>query len=150
MKRALLGILIGLSSGLVISIIFSLIFAKGQYEPVSPESTLGQYYYNHFTEVQVVIIATLVWACIGVTFSLGSYIFTHTDLTIVKTTILHFLTMLFIFFPLAILAGWFPIKLSALIIFFVIFIVVYIIIWSIVRSWTKRNIKEINSKLGGK
>ena len=43
MKRALIGILIGLSSGLVISIIFSLIFADGQYHPVSPESTFGNY-----------------------------------------------------------------------------------------------------------
>lgn len=150
MKRALIGILIGLSSGLVISIIFSLIFADGQYHPVSPESTFGNYYFSHFTELQTVMLAALVWACIGITFSLGTYIFTHTDFTIVKTTAVHFLTILLIFFPLAVLAGWFPLKLSALMIFFVIFIVVYIIIWSIIRRRTKRNIAEINYKLGGK
>lgn len=147
MKRALTGILVGLSAGLVISIVFSFIFASGQYHPVSPESTFGRIYFNNFTEIQIISIASLVWSCIGLTFSLGTYIFTHTDFTIVKTTILHFLTMLLIFFPLAVLAGWFPLKKEALLIFFIVFIIVYLITWSVIRAKTKRNIIEINSKL---
>src|SRR5699024_12805908 len=111
MKRALIGILTGLSAGLVISIIFALICADGQYHPVSPESTFGNYYFSHVTELQTVMLAALVWACIGITFSLGTYIFTHTDFTIVKTTAVHFLTMLLIFFQLPVLEVRFAIKL---------------------------------------
>lgn len=147
MKRAIIGILIGLSVGLLTSIGFSLAFGRGDYHPVSPVSSFGEIYYRHLSEIEVIMVAALIWACIGLTFSLGSYIFTHTDFTILKTTALHFSTMLLIFFPLAILAGWFPIKIAALIIFFSVFIVTYIVIWSIIRNLTKRRINEINSQL---
>lgn len=147
MKRALMGIVLGLSLGLITSIFFAFIFGDGNYHPVSPASHFGEIYLEKFSDIQIMIIAALLWSAIGLMFSLGTYIFTHTDFSEFVKTLIHFMTMLFIFFPLALLAGWFPLKLSALIIFIVIFIIVYIIIWSIVNAITRKRINEINRNL---
>jgi hypothetical protein len=50
-------------------------------------------------------------------------------------------------FPLAILAGWFPLKLSAIILFVVIYTIVYFIIWGIETRRNQQDIDEINTML---
>lgn len=147
MKRILTGITIGIAFGTIISIIFSLLFASGQYNPVNPYSFMGVIYYNNFTNIQIMIFAVSVWSAIGVTFRLSSLIFTNLTFSRLVTTILHFIIMLCIFFPLALLAGWFPLKVSSILIFVIVFIVIYFIIWSILNQKNKREIDEINTSI---
>lgn len=147
MKRILTGITVGIALGTIISIIFSLLFANGQYNPVNPYSFMGSIYYNNFTHIQIMIFAVLVWSAIGVTFKLSSLIFTNLTFSRLVTTILHFVIMLCIFFPLALLAGWFPLKVSSILIFFIVFIVIYFIIWTILNQKNKKAIEQINNTI---
>lgn len=145
MKRLIIGSMMGISMGVTISIIFSLIFAHTEYQPVSPNSTMGAIYSNNLNEIQIMIVAVVIWSLIGIMFSFGSLIFTHLKFSIVKLTLMHFLLMLIIMFPLAILAGWFPLNLSSISTFIMIFIVIYFIIWLIIKKHNQQDINEINS-----
>lgn len=147
MKNIFHGIYTGITFGLLSSILFSLIFDKEEYYPVNPSSFMGKIYLSHFNPLQTLMIATLIWALIGIVFSLGSLVFTHTRYTIVQMTIIHFLLMFTLFLPLAIFAGWFPLDLSALLSFIVIFIIVYTLIWIISYIKNKRMIYEINDSI---
>ncbi|MCS5431180.1 DUF3021 domain-containing protein, partial [Staphylococcus aureus] len=63
-----------------------------------------------------------------------------------KTSV-HFTLMFVIMLPLAILAGWFPLKVSALVSFIIIYTIVYFIIWSIEAKRNQNDINEINAML---
>lgn len=147
MTRLLRGSTLGIALGVLISILFSLIFADGNYDPVNPYSFMGEIYNEHLTEIQTFIIAVVIWILLGITFSTSSLVFSHLRYTRVKTTMLHFIIMLFIFFPLAILAGWFPFKISAIVIFIIIFVVIYVVIWKILNTKNQKDIEAINKQL---
>lgn len=144
MKRLIHGATIGVSIGTMISLLFSFIFSHTQFMPVSPISTMGRFYYEHFTELQIMLISVLIWAFLGVTFSLGELIFSHTRLSIFKKTVIHFSVMLIVMFPLGILAGWFPLRISVIIVFILIYTMIYFVIWSIESRRAQRDINEIN------
>lgn len=147
MRRLIIGSILGIAFGVIISIFFSVLFANGQYNPVYPDSFMGKWYYHHLKEIQIMIVAVIIWIMIGITFSYSSLIFTHLKFSRFITTAIHFIIMLAIFFPLAIFAGWFPLKLSALIIFLIVFIITYSIIWAILNKKNKETIHEINDIL---
>lgn len=147
MKKLIYAIQNGAFIGLMISIITSLIFAGGKYAPLYPDSFMGKIYYENFNEPIIMLICVGIWSLIGVMFTYGNLIFTDTDWSITKQTIVHFLLMLLIFLPLAILAGWFPLDLASIGSFIVIFIVVYIAMWFGTYQSNKKMINEINQKL---
>ncbi|MDK9847741.1 DUF3021 domain-containing protein [Staphylococcus saprophyticus] len=150
MKRLIIGCMTGISIGVIFSIIFSLVFANTKYQPVSPNSTMGQIYSNNLSEIQIMIVAVVIWSLIGIMFSFGSLIFTHLKFSIIKLTLMHFSLMLIIMFPLAILAGWFPLNLSSVSTFIIIFIIIYFIIWLIIKKSNQQDIYEINSLISKK
>ena len=47
-------------------------------------------------------------------------------------------------FPLGILAGWFPLRISVIIVFIFIYTTIYFIIWSIESRRAQRDVNEIN------
>ncbi|WP_436855511.1 DUF3021 domain-containing protein [Staphylococcus caeli] len=147
MKRLFHGVTIGITIGVMISLIFSTLFANTDFHPVSPESTMGKFYFEHLTELQIMGISVVIWALIGITFSFGELIFSNTNKTLLTQTLLHFSLMLIIMFPLAILAGWFPLKISAILMFVIIYTIVYFIIWTIEKRRNQRYIDEINDML---
>ena len=73
----------------------------------------------------------------------------NTDWGITKATIVHFITTYVGFLPLAILAGWFPLTINSLIIFYYYLIVVYTLIWIIqflkqeLRRHTNEQLKQL-------
>lgn len=133
--------------GLTLSIIFSYIHAEGEYYPLSPISTLGKFYYAHFTEPTVMLISIILWLLIGLLFYLTSFIFTHTDWSITRATLLHFIFSYIGLLPIVILAGWFSIKISNFLIFTFYFIIIYLMIW--IKSYFTNNkyVTEINRQL---
>ncbi|WP_414049131.1 DUF3021 domain-containing protein [Macrococcus animalis] len=147
MKKLIYAIQNGAFIGLMISIITSLIFADGKYVPLYPDSFMGKIYYDKFDEPIIMLICVGIWALIGVLFTYGNLIFTDTDWSITKQTVVHFLLMLLLFLPLAILAGWFPLELGSIASFVIIFIVIYIAMWFATYQNNKKMIHEINSKL---
>ncbi|MFQ3800724.1 DUF3021 domain-containing protein [Staphylococcus equorum] len=80
----------------------------------------------------------------GVTFSLGELIFSHTCFSIFKKTVIHFSVLLIVMFPLGILAGWFPLRISVIIVFILIYTMIHFIIWSIESRRAQRDVNEIN------
>ena len=147
MKNIYKSLSISLMIGLLLSNFFSFLYANGHYHPLSPSSTMGTIYYHHFSEPIIMLISMSIWMLIGLLFSFNSLIFNATDWSITKSTFVHFICSYFPFTILAILAGWFPLKMMSLVSYTIIFIGIYILIWFISYLKTKKEIKNINEKL---
>ena len=144
-KRILVGIPFGISIGYVLSIVFSIIFANGYYGAVHPELTilLG-------SEINAVIIQTILWGIIGAVFAGGSVIWELDNWSLTKQTItvffLYFVTMT----PIGIFLKWIPLSTIGFTIFIANFILIFSGIWLSVFLTLKRTIAEINNKLSKK
>ncbi|MGD6886687.1 DUF3021 domain-containing protein [Staphylococcus shinii] len=150
MKRLFCGATIGIAIGVIIALIFSTIFARTAFHPVSPISTMGHLYFQHLNELQIMFISVIIWALIGISFSFGELIFSNSRKSLLFKTSLHFSLMFIIMLPLAILAGWFPLKLSAVLFFIIIYTVIYFIIWTIETKRNQNDINEINAMLSSR
>lgn len=136
------GVVNGTFIGLVMSIAFSYVSASGRY---SPAPTI---FMNHFEHsATAMLVSILLWTCIGLVFSFSSLIFEATDWSILRMTITHFLIAYIGFLPLAILAGWFPLKFNNIFIFTVIYIVIYIIMWLVFMNIARKEVTSINKKI---
>lgn len=140
--RIVFGICIGIDIGLLMSIILSYLSGNKIYQP-APERFL-QLFSN---EITAMIASVFIWASIGVLFSVTSLIFTHTEFSISKMTVLHCIINYIFFVPLAVLAGWYSFDVIDLVSFTVIYIFVYFIVWIVFMLINKRYISEINAKL---
>lgn len=141
-NRIIFGIFVGIDVGLFISILFSYLSGDGAYQP-SPDRFL-QLFPN---EITAMLTAVLIWAAIGTLFSVTSLIFTHTEFSISKMTLLHCIINYIFFVPLSILAGWYSFNLKDLASFTVIYVFIYFIVWLVFMLINKKYIKEINAKL---
>lgn len=140
--RIVFGIFIGIDIGLLMSIILSYLSGNKIYQP-APDRFL-QLFSN---EITAMIASVFIWASIGVLFSVTSLIFTHTEFSISKMTVLHCIINYIFFVPLAVLAGWYSFDIIDLVSFTVIYIFVYFIVWIVFMLINKRYISEINAKL---
>lgn len=147
MKHLIQSLFISLVVGLGLSVIFSFLFAEGDYYPLSPVSTMGQLYYDHFSSTGVMLMSIIIWLLIGIVFFIGSLIFNHTDWSITLTTLLHFIFTYITFLPLAILAGWFPLELSYILFFTSVFIIIYLVLWSYHYFKNKKYVNQINQQI---
>lgn len=140
--RVVFGIFIGIDIGLLMSIMLSYLSGNKIYQP-APDRFL-QLFSN---EITAMIASVFIWASIGVLFSVTSLIFTHTEFSISKMTVLHCIINYIFFVPLAVLAGWYSFDVIDLVSFTVIYIFVYFIVWIVFMLINKRYISEINAKL---
>ena len=140
--RIVFGIFIGIDIGLLMSIMLSYLSGNKIYQP-APDRFL-QLFSN---EITAMIASVFIWASIGVLFSVTSLIFTHTEFSISKMTVLHCIINYIFFVPLAVLAGWYSFDVIDLVSFTVIYIFVYFIVWIVFMLINKRYISEINAKL---
>jgi len=146
MKKYILSASLGVSIGTVISIITSSIFGQGTYLPLNPLSTMGAYYVEHFNQPTVMLICVLTWASIGILFQLADKIFEQ-DWSLLRMTATHFCITALGFTPLGILAGWFPLNLGSLLLFWLIFVLLYALLFFLNYRKMERYIKDINSGL---
>ena len=141
-NRVIVGIFIGIDIGLFISILFSYLSGSGAYQ-TAPNKFLEAF----SNEITAMIVSAFIWAAIGTMFSVTSLIFTDTEFSISKMTVLHCIINYIIFVPLAILAGWYSFNLLSLISFTIIYISIYFIIWLIFMLINKKHVEEINERL---
>lgn len=146
MKKYILSASFGVSIGTIISIITSSIFGQGTYLPLNPLSTMGAYYVEHFNQPTVMLICVLTWASIGILFQLADKIFEQ-DWSLLRMTATHFSITALGLTPLGILAGWFPLNLGSLLLFWLIFVLVYALLFFLNYRKMERYIKDINSGL---
>ena len=140
--RFVFGIFIGIDIGLFMSIFFSYMVGNGAYQP-APTGFI-----SHFpNELSAMLVSILIWAAIGALFSTTSLIFTHTEFSITKMTLLHCVINYIVFVPLSILAGWYGFNLAELASFTIVYIIIYVIIWIVFMFINMKHIREINAKL---
>ena len=140
--RFVFGIFIGIDIGLFMSIFFSYIVGNGAYQP-APTGFI-----SHFpNELSAMLVSILIWSAIGALFSTTSLIFTHTEFSITKMTLLHCIINYIVFVPLSILAGWYEFNLAELASFTIVYIIIYVIIWIVFMFINMKHIREINAKL---
>ncbi|MBO1919913.1 DUF3021 domain-containing protein [Staphylococcus xylosus] len=111
MKRLFHRATIGIAIGVIIGFIFSSILLAQlsschRYQPWDTSI------FNILNELQIMLISVVIWALIGVSFSFGELIFSSSRKSLLFKASLHFSLMFMLMLPLAILAGWFPLKLS--------------------------------------
>ncbi|HEM6302510.1 TPA: DUF3021 domain-containing protein [Streptococcus suis] len=146
MKKYILSASLGIAIGTIISIITSAVFGQGTYLPLNPFSTMGAYYLSNFNQVTVMLICVVIWAAIGLLFQLADTIFEQ-DWSLLRMTATHFGITVLGFTPLGILAGWFPVKLGALLFFWFIFVLIYALLFFLNHRKMERQIKDINGRL---
>lgn len=146
MKKYILSASLGIAIGTIISIISSAVFGQGTYLPLNPFSTMGAYYVEHFNQPTVMLICVVIWAAIGILFQLADKIFEQ-DWSLLRMTATHFCITASGFTPLGILAGWFPVKLGALLFFWFIFVLIYASLFFLNHRKMERQIKDINGRL---
>ena len=140
--RFVFGIFIGIDIGLFMSIFFSYIVGNGAYQP-APTGFI-----SHFpNELSAMLVSILIWSAIGALFSTTSLIFTHTEFSITKMTLLHCVINYIVFVPLSIVAGWYGFNLAELASFTIVYIIIYVIIWIVFMFINMKHIREINAKL---
>ena len=100
--RGILGFPIGVAIGYVITILLSLIFANGYYSPCVPDliKVTG-------SEINAVILQTLLTGILGVVFSASSVIWELNDWSIAKQTGVYFLIISFAMMSIAYFSLWF-------------------------------------------
>lgn len=145
-KKILRAGLIGVFIGLVISISFSLISSPQPYTPLNPFSPVGQWFSSQGIHGAFIMLYSLfIWFVIGLLFGISSQFFER-GWSPLKATLAHYLTSLFGFLPLAILAGWMlPVSpLSFIFSMTFYFSAVYLIIWTIFYLIIRKKDREIN------
>lgn len=147
MKKYITSGTLGIGIGSIISLIMSTIFGDGNYLPVNPFSTMGSYYYERFTPVTVMAISLALWFMIGLVFQVTDLCFEQ-DWSLLRISATHFLGTAIGFTGLAILAGWFPLNLASLLLFWLIYIAIYAVIYLINYRQMKAQIARINKTIG--
>ena len=140
----------GIFIGLTLSIVFSFLNSPSTYMPLSPSSGVGQWMQAHEVHGSLVMLyCILIWASIGLLFSLGNVLF-NKDWSLLRATASHYLLMLFGFLPLATLGGWFPMQISFYLSVILEFSFVYLIVWAVSHYLNKKKVDDINRQLQGK
>ncbi|KRL01106.1 DUF3021 domain-containing protein [Liquorilactobacillus capillatus] len=132
----------GITIGLLISLVFSYIYRLENYVPSAP----------YFTEMfkhplNAIAVSIVLWALMGILFSTTSLIFTKENWSITRQTVTHFIVTFVGFVPLAILAGWFPLRWGVFIFFTIIFVIIYVFLWFISMLKAKHDIQKINRNI---
>lgn len=142
MRHAIAGFPIGMIIGLILSIIFSYAYGLTEYFPAPPR------FMDQFdSSLNAFVSSIFIWALIGAVFSSTSLIFTGTDWSITKMSIVHFLVTYSLFFPLSLVARWYPLSIVGVLIFTLYYILIYVMMWTIFMIKAKSDIKKINHQL---
>lgn len=142
MRYAITGFPVGIVIGLFISIVFSYAYGLTEYFPAPPR------FIDQFaSSLNALVISVVIWALIGGVFSCTSLIFTDTDWSITKMSVVHCIVTYILFLPLSLVARWYPLSLVGIGIFTMYYIFIYLIMWTIFMLKAKQDIKKINRRL---
>lgn len=141
-KKMLVGASIGINIGLLMALFFSYLYGSKNFSPSSTTFT------EHFDRpLSAVNVSIILWALMGIVFSLGSIIYQNDRYSITKQSVLHFTVTFTGFTFLAIIAGWFPLSVASLTFYTLTFILTYVITWWISMSIAKKTINRLNQEL---
>lgn len=138
--RGLIGIVAGISIGYLISIVTSLIWGQGYYTPCEPKviESMG-------SEIGAVLVQTLLYAVLGLTFGAGSLVW-ETEWSLVGQTASYFLVTAAVMMPTAYFLRWMEHSVQGFLRYFGIYAAIFILIWLSQYAVIRRNIKNMNTK----
>ncbi|MEG0366556.1 MAG: DUF3021 domain-containing protein [Coprobacillus sp.] len=141
-KRCLIGAVVGISIGNMISIITSLIWGQGYYSPCEPTfvKQMG-------SEINAVIVQTLLTAILGAAYSGSSAIWEIEDISIAKQTGLFFLVTSLAMLPIAYVTHWMEHTFIGFAVYFLVFVAIFIVIWFTQYILWKNQIQQINKSI---
>ncbi len=95
-KSSIYGMQTGVVLGLFISLVFNYLYGSSHYYPSSPQFS------EHFTNpLNAVLVSIILWATIGLLFSLGAIIFEVENWSLLKRTIINIFYLLFRFYTVS-------------------------------------------------
>lgn len=80
-------------------------------------------------------------------FSVSPLYFENTKLRLTQQTILHFATVVVLYFVLAFGIGWIPFTVKSFLVALVVFIVFYLIFWTAFYMYFKKQAQKLNAEL---
>ena len=141
-KRAIMGFVYGVFIGQTILILESLAGGNGNFYPVSA------YLVQHSSsQMAAVIIQYFLTGIIGISFATTTLIFEIDKWSITAQTALHFVITFAVMLFAGFVCGWFPHKVSGVLVWFVVFVVIYVIMWISFSLYFRRQTKKINEAL---
>lgn len=142
LNHGLSGASLGICVGFLFALSFSFRYQTSYFIPSTPE------FVDHFSSnTLATAVSALLWACMGILFSISPLVFGIGQWSITRQTIVHFVITFVFFTPLAILAGWFPLNAFWLISYTLIFLAIYVVMWLIFMRRAKKEISDLNHLL---
>lgn len=141
-RTGFMGGMVGIVIGLIISVVMSFIYGEGNYYPSTPI-----FMENFSRQVDAMVVSVVIWFTIGCVNSAASWVFEHSEWSITKMTVTHFIIVYSSTSVIGYFAGWFSFSFNEFLIYTVIFIVIYVIIWFLNMQNARKSIKELNRYL---
>lgn len=140
-RRALIGMPIGLTIGTIITIINSLNVGDGKYYAVVP--ALIQ---DCGSEIKAVLIQALCNLLYGAVVGASSLIW-DTNWSLTKMTVAHLIAIALSVLPAAYFLHWMKHTFVGFLAYFGAFLLVYAILWFIIYRKTRRSVEDMNRKV---
>ena len=140
-RRALIGMPIGLAIGTIITIINSLNVGDGNYYPVVP--ALIQ---DCGSEINAVLIQALCSLLYGAVVGAATLVW-DTDWSLTKMTVVHLIAISLSVLPIAYFMHWMKHTFVGFLIYFGVFLLAYAIIWLISYRRARRSVEALNRKV---
>lgn len=83
----------------------------------------------------------------GWLFSVSSLYFENQNLRLIQQTVLHFVTVIILYFILAFGIGWIPFNFMSMLVALAIFVLIYSISWTVCYFYFKHQMKKLNEEL---
>jgi heme/copper-type cytochrome/quinol oxidase subunit 4 len=141
LRRALVGMPIGLLISTAITIIISLCKGDGHYYAVVPAliEDCG-------SEINAVLIQFICSLLYGAVYA-GATVVWETDWSLTKMTVVHLLAISVITLPIAYFMQWMKHSFGGFLFYFGIFIVIYAIIWITTYLKMRKSVDDLNRKV---
>lgn len=141
-NRSLLGFPTGVCIGYFITILESVQAGTGLYYPVAKALTE-----LCSTQIAAVLLQFVLTGILGSVFAGSTVIFEMDTWSLLKQTVLHFITTTTVMFCIAWICRWIPHTTAGALIWIAVFIIIYLIIWFCCCMHYRRFIREINENL---
>ena len=141
LRRALIGMPIGLTISTVITIIISLCKGDGHYYAVVPAliEDCG-------SEISAVLVQFFCSLLYGAVFA-GATVIWETDWSLTKMTVVHLLAISVITLPIAYFMQWMKHSIGGFLIYVGIFLAIYAAIWIAEYTRMRKGVNDLNRKM---
>ncbi|MCL2841871.1 MAG: DUF3021 domain-containing protein [Oscillospiraceae bacterium] len=142
LKRALLGLPLGIAMGHVITVILSLVIGDGRFYPAVPSlaAQLGN-------ELTAVVVQTVLCGILGAVSAGISVVWEMDQWSIAKQTGVHFSALSLVFLPIAYLNHWMERSVWGVMSYFLVFLALFVVIWVVSYFIWKRKIVQMNVQI---